>query len=326
LETFESFERLFYTVNDGTFDQIALQLFRFQADQNPVYREYLNNLGVEVGSVKTTAEIPFLPISLFKSRSIKTGTWNEDIVFSSSGTTGTTTSYHPARKEFYLRNTVRCFENFFGPPANYAFIALLPGYLDRPGSSLITMVDHFVKLGNRKGSGFFRDSQEGFRQSIAMVQRENTKAIVWGVTFALLDLADRGADLSHCIVIETGGMKGMRAEITREELHSILKQRFNVPLIYSEYGMTELMSQAYSRGRGVFDCPPWMKISIRDTEDPLARLPHGRVGGINVIDLANIYSCAFVETQDLGRTVENGGFEVLGRLDNSDIRGCNLLG
>jgi hypothetical protein len=327
LETFESFERLIYTANDGTFDQIALQLFHFQANQNPVYTEYLSNLGVDPVGVTSVDQVPFLPISFFKTRDVRTGTWKEDVVFTSSGTTSSTTSKHVARREFYHSNAVKCFKHFFGDPAAYTFLALLPGYMDRPGSSLISMVDHFIRLSKRSGSGFYRDSKDGLIKAINDLKLHKTPAIVWGVTFALLDLAGRDpVDLSHCTVMETGGMKGMKAEITRDELQTILKQRFNIPKVCSEYGMTELMSQAYSHDEGHFACPPWMKIIIRDTEDPLGRLPAGRVGGINVIDLANIYSCAFVETQDLGRTVENGFFEVLGRLDNSDIRGCNLLG
>jgi hypothetical protein len=327
LETFESFERPIYTANDGTFDQIALQLFHFQAEHNPVYNEYLSNLGASPDHITSLKEVPFLPISFFKTRSVKTGIWNEDVVFTSSGTTASTTSRHAARKDFYHSNAVRCFSHFFGDPAGYSFLALLPGYLDRPGSSLISMVDHFIRLSGRSGSGFYRESKEDLMGAITRTKLDKAPAIVWGVTFALLDLAEKNpVDLSHCLVMETGGMKGMKAEITRDELQHILKQRLNVANVCSEYGMTELMSQAYSRANGLFACPPWMKIVIRDPEDPLERLPAGRVGGINVIDLANIYSCAFVETQDLGREVENGFFEVLGRLDNSDIRGCNLLG
>jgi hypothetical protein len=302
-------------------------LFHFQAEQNPVYKEYLANLGTKPDQITSVNRIPFLPISFFKTRQVKTGTWKEDVVFTSSGTTASTTSRHPALRQFYHSNTERCFAHFFGDPAAYSFVALLPGYLDRPGSSLISMVDYFIRSGNKDGSGFYRESKAELINAIDNARLHTIPTIVWGVTFALLDLAERSPlDLSHCIVIETGGMKGMKAEITRDELQSILKQRFNIPYVCSEYGMTELMSQAYSRAKGLFECPPWMKIAIRDPEDPLEGLPAGRAGGINVIDLANIYSCAFVETQDLGREVKNGFFEVLGRLDNSDIRGCNLLG
>jgi hypothetical protein len=327
LETFESFERLIYTANEATFDQIALQLFHFQAIHNPVYEEYLGNLGVQPASITRLSDIPFLPIEFFKSRKVKTGAWKEDIIFSSSGTTSAATSRHFARKKHYLDNAVRCFNHFYGSPDKFTILALLPGYLDRPGSSLIAMVDHFIRLGSHGASGFYRESKDDLVKVIDSIRDSRSPAIVWGVTFALLDLAENvGVDLSHCIVMETGGMKGMKSEITRDELQSILKDGLKVSSVSSEYGMTELMSQAYSREDGLFASPPWMKISIRDAEDALDRLPDGRVGGINVIDLANIYSCAFVETQDLGRVVENGRFEVLGRLDNSDIRGCNLLG
>jgi hypothetical protein len=326
LETFESFERLIYTVNEGNFDQIALRLFQFQALHNKVYAEYLDNLGIDPGVVKSTTQIPFLPITFFKSRDVRTGYWEEDIVFTSSGTTGSSPSRHPARRQFYLQNAVRCFEHFYGPPQGFVFLALLPGYLDRSGSSLIEMVAHFINLGEHNG-GFFTRSDDELLLALNTAQNSDKRVVLWGVTHALLHLAEREKlSLKHTIVMETGGMKGTRNEITRLELQLLLSTRLGVPLIASEYGMTELMSQAYAEKDGIFGCPPWMKVVIRDPEDPLARLPDTRIGGINVIDLANIYSCAFVETQDLGRTVENDRFEVLGRLDNSDIRGCNLLG
>lgn len=327
MENFESFERLIYSVNAGSFDEIALRLFHFQAIHNKVYAEYLDNLGVDPRQVKSTAEIPFLPITFFKTREVKTGQWNEDVVFTSSGTTGSQTSRHLAMRDFYLSNAVRCFRQFFGPPEDFVFLALLPGYLGRSGSSLIAMLEHFVGLSQSTASAFYSSRQGEILQRLQDLQGASRNVILWGVTHALLDLAQHNnLSLGDCIVIETGGMKGMRAEITRDELQSLLMARFQVPFISSEYGMTELMSQAYAVKGGNFQCPSWMKIVIRDPEDPLGRLPEGRIGGINVIDLANIYSCAFVETQDVGRLVENHHFEVLGRLDNSDIRGCNLLG
>jgi phenylacetate-coenzyme A ligase PaaK-like adenylate-forming protein len=326
LETFESFERLIYTVNEGNFEEIALRLFHFQASHNKVYAEYLDNLGIDLRHIKSTDRIPFIPITFFKSRDVRTGYWEEDVVFTSSGTTGSNTSRHPARRAFYLQNAVRCFRHFFGPPEDYVFLALLPGYLDRTGSSLIEMVAHFIAMGKNSG-GFFTRGDDELLRALNKMRQPDKPAILWGVTHALLSLAEKETlILENTIVIETGGMKGMKSEITRDELQSRLRAQFGVVRIASEYGMTELMSQAYAEKDGVFAGPPWMKIAIRDPEDPLGRLPKGRTGGINVIDLANIYSCAFVETQDLGRTVENDRFEVLGRLDNSDIRGCNLLG
>jgi phenylacetate-coenzyme A ligase PaaK-like adenylate-forming protein len=327
LDTFESFERLIYTANDRTFDEIAVRLFQFQAVHNKVYAEYLQHLDVDPTAIKTVAQIPFLPITFFKSRNVKTGNWQEDIVFTSSGTTGAQTSRHFALREFYLDNAGRCFSHFFGPPENFVFLALLPGYLGREGSSLIAMLDHFIRLGGKQASGFYKESTSSMREALEMIRRDNVPAILWGVTHALLDLSETGNwNLGQCMVVETGGMKGMKAEVTREELQALLTERLGVPFVSSEYGMTELMSQAYAIKGGLFEGPPWMRVLIRDPEDPLGRLPGGRTGGINVIDLANIRSCAFVETEDLGRQGENHRFEVLGRMDNSDIRGCNLLG
>jgi hypothetical protein len=327
LDTFESFEGHIYSVNDSTFDQIALRLFHFQAVHNKVYAEYLQHLGIDSQAIASVDQIPFLPITFFKSRDVKTGTWEPDVVFTSSGTTGANTSRHFANKAFYLDNTEKCFTHFFGSPAKFVFLALLPGYLGREGSSLIAMVDHFIRLGDRRQSGFYRETTKQLHLVIDEIRRHKIPAILWGVTHALLDLSESEAwDLEQCLVIETGGMKGMKAEITRDELQVLLTKSLKVPFISSEYGMTELMSQAYAPKGGLFQTPPWMKVVIRDPEDPRGRLPMGRTGGINVIDLANIRSCAFVETQDLGRQGENDRFEVLGRLDNSDIRGCNLLG
>ena len=326
METFESFERLIYTVNEGNFEEIALRLFHFQALQNKVYAEYLDNLGTDPRHVKSVEQIPFLPITFFKSRDVRTGLWHEDVVFTSSGTSGSNTSRHPARRDFYLQNAVRCFRHFYGLPEGFVFVALLPGYLDRSGSSLIEMVAHFIKMGEN-GGGFFARNDAELLKVLNINQQLDKPMMLWGVTHALVDLAEKEKlTLKNAVVMETGGMKGTRNEMTRDELQSFLSARLGVSSIASEYGMTELMSQAYAEKGGIFACPPWMKMVIRDPEDPLERLPKGRIGGINVIDLANIYSCAFVETQDLGRTVENDRFEVLGRFDNSDIRGCNLLG
>jgi phenylacetate-coenzyme A ligase PaaK-like adenylate-forming protein len=328
LDTFESFEGVIYQVNGQTFSEIALRLFRFQAGRNPIYRNYLAGLGIDPMSIRGVEDIPFLPIAFFKTKSVKTGEWDDDIVFSSSGTTGKETSRHHLRsRAFYAMNATKCFNSFFGRPEDFVMLAMLPSYLERSGSSLVFMIDHFIKAGARAESGFILRDHAALVSRLQQLKTTSAKVIVWGVTFALLEFAEEAQyDIGHCVVIETGGMKGRRAEITREELHTILRRRLNVGQVCSEYGMTELLSQAYSRRDGIFETPPWMKVVIRDPEDPLARLPTGRVGGINVIDLANIHSCAFVETQDLGRSAQDGTFEVLGRLDNSDIRGCNLLG
>lgn len=326
METFKSFETLLYRVNDGSFGEIALKLFRFQASENHVYRDYLRYLGVDPGSVAGWRQIPFMPIAFFKSHQVKTGEWEEEAVFSSSGTGGQQSRHYVSSYRFYLDHAARCFRHFYGAPEDWAFVALLPSYLEREGSSLVAMINDFISQSKYRQSGFFLHNHDELVATIRDLQSRGAKVMLWGVTYALLDLAEKyQLDLRDCMVIETGGMKGRRREITRDELHHILMQRFRVPAIHSEFGMTELLTQAYSTGNGLFRTPPWMRVAARDPEDPFNwREGKGR-GGLNVIDLANIHSCAFVETQDLVRIHENGNFEILGRLDNSDIRGCNLL-
>jgi phenylacetate-coenzyme A ligase PaaK-like adenylate-forming protein len=327
LNTFESFEKQIYTVNEETFDNIALSLFRYQGKNNPVYREFLNNLRISVTDVQSVMEIPFLPISCFKTHTIKTGAWPVEVSFKSSGTTGATTSQHHLRSlDFYLKHSKRCFEHFFGPVKNFHFLALLPSYLERGDSSLVAMIDHFIKESGSDSSGFYLNNLEQLVTDVQALKNTSKTTIVWGVSFALLDLAEKfRPDLSHCMVFETGGMKGRRKEIIREELHEALRAAFNINLIYSEYGMTELLSQAYMRKKGLFEPSPWMKIIGRDIMDPLQKGLQSETCGINVIDLANWNSLAFVETEDLGKVYADGSFEILGRLDNSDVRGCNLL-
>lgn len=315
-----------YAVNDSNFEDIAIRLFRFQAENNPVYKQYLQNLKVKPTRIERLLEVPFLPISFFKTQKIQTGTWIPETEFSSSGTTGLQTSRHlVANLEFYLRHSVKTFERFYGSLQQYHVLALLPAYLERKGSSLIAMIDHFIRCSESEHSGFYLYNLDELVQKIEALQTGSRKILVWGVSFALLDLAEKfEIDLSKAIVMETGGMKGRRQEITRQELHSFLNQRFNTSVIHSEYGMTELMSQAYSQGLGYYNLPPWMKVIFRELNDPFNYL-QGRAGGINVVDLANFKTCAFVETQDLGKSIETGQFEILGRMDNSDVRGCNLL-
>ena len=327
MQTFKSFEEILYTVNEASFESIALELFRLQSSENDTYRSYISHLGVEPASVKTISAIPFLPIAFFKNHPIKSGAWSPDIVFTSSGTTGSVTSSHYVKdKMFYLSNTEKIFNRFFGEVSDYHFLALLPSYLEREGSSLIAMADYFIKASKSPHSGFYLNNYQELADKISKLRDNKKKVFLLGVSFALLDLAEQfKLDLSDCIVMETGGMKGRRAELTREELHTYLSQRFRIKTIFSEYGMTELLSQAYSIGNGLFKAPPWMKILIRDMNDPFAPKEIDRTGGINIIDLANVYSCAFIETQDLGKVNEQGNFEVLGRMDNSDVRGCNLL-
>jgi hypothetical protein len=327
LQTFKSFETILYTVNEGSFENIALDLFRFQVARNKVYREFINHLGVDSESVKTLDEIPFLPISFFKTHMVLSGSALPDVVFTSSGTTGNLTSRHAVTdKAFYLLNTKKIFNEFFGPLSDYHILALLPSYLERDGSSLIAMADYFIRQSNSPHSGFYLHDVDALVSKINELKEGTRKIFLLGVSFALLDMAENHElEMSNNIVMETGGMKGRRAELTREELHAFLRQRFHTDRIHSEYGMTELLSQGYSLGRGIFKTPPWMKILIRDVNDPFARKENGQTGGMNVIDLANIHSCAFIETQDLGKVHENGSFEVLGRIDNTDARGCNLL-
>lgn len=327
MEFLKSFSRDLYSLNEGNFADIALQLFHFQSENNPVYKEYLRHLGCDARAVTALAQIPFLPISFFKKHSIKTGAWTAEVSFSSSGTTGLSPSVHPVKDlTFYLNHTVRCFEYFFGSLENYRFLCLLPSYLERKGSSLISMMTHFIKRSRSSNSGFYLNHTEELLRELKNSDDGGKKTVLWGVTFALLDLASRyQPDLGRCLVFETGGMKGRREELTRHEVHEILKSAFAVEKIYSEYGMTELFSQAYTRGENAFFCPPWMKIVVRDMTDPFRKGLLNETGGINVIDLANVDSIAFLETEDIGRAYANGSFEVLGRFDNSEVRGCNLM-
>ena len=306
---------------------IALQVFHFQAENNSVYREYINHLHVDTSAVRGMADIPFLPIEFFKEQLVKTGAWQAEARFITSGTTGQKSGIHPVKRlTFYLHHTQRCFEHFFGNLDHYHFLALLPSYLERSNSSLVAMIDHFIKKSGSPFSGFYLHNVPQLLDDLAKLRGDGKKTILWGVTFALLDLAERYyPDLSHCLVFETGGMKGRRAEITRPELHSLLTSAFRLDRIYSEYGMTELFSQAYSRGGNAFFCPPWMKVLARDMTDPFEKGLLNETGGINVVDLANLDSVSFIETEDIGKVYRDGSFEILGRLDNSDVRGCNLM-
>jgi hypothetical protein len=326
LNTFKSFETHLYDVNGQSFEEKALSLFRFQATNNQIYGEFIKNLSVDINCISSINEVPFLPISLFKKHKIKSGEWKPAMEFQSSGTTGVTTSKHfiPSL-EFYQTHAEKCFNHFFGDVTNYHFLAFLPSYLERKNSSLIAMIDWFIKRSQSPISGYYLNNEEKLLKDIRTLRENNKQTILWGVSFALLDLVERyQPDLSHCMVFETGGMKGRRKEITREELHSTLRKGLNVNSVYSEYGMTELLSQAYSLGEA-FSCPPWMRVITRELSDPLQIGTYNETGGINVIDLANWHSVAFIETEDLGKVYENGFFEVLGRIDNSDVRGCNLM-
>jgi phenylacetate-coenzyme A ligase PaaK-like adenylate-forming protein len=327
LETFKSFTTKLYSVNDTSFEDIALELFDVQARNNPLYNAFLGNLGVEVSRVRSLEEIPFLPISFFKTHCIQTGQWTPETTFISSGTTQNGSSKHAvADLQFYLAHAVRCFEHFFGSIKNYHFLALLPSYLERQGSSLIAMMEYFIRNSDSHHSGFYLNDYPSLIEKILAIKNDSRKTILWGVSFALLDLAEKfELDLSHCLVFETGGMKGRRREITKNEMREVLTAKINVKSLFSEYGMTEMLSQAYSKGEGNLICPTWMRVLCRDITDPQTKGLLSETGGINVIDLANWRTISFVETEDLGKVYPDGSFEVLGRLDNADVRGCNLM-
>jgi hypothetical protein len=284
-------------------------------------------LGVSESKVYHPEQIPFLPVSFFKTHKIITGDFEEEVVFESSGTTGMETSKHyVVDAGLYQQSFTRGLELFYGDLSQYAVFALLPSYLERKNSSLVYMVEKILLKSNRHMGGFFLNELEELKAQLLEAQRQGLKIMLFGVTFALLDMAENfPVNIPDAIILETGGMKGRRKELTRMELHEKLCMGFGVDKIHSEYGMTELLSQAWSKGDGIFRCPPWMKVLIADTNDPLSFLETGRTGGINIIDLANFHSCSFISTQDLGRVNEDGTFEVLGRFDNSDIRGCSLL-
>ena len=318
---------IFSISSSKQFEKIALKVFRFQYDNNVVYREFCQYLNVEKHDVKSLQQIPFLPIQFFKSHEVLSSEEEIQETFTSSGTTGMTTSRHLVTDiTLYEESYRKAFSEFYGNIEDYAVLALLPSYLDREGSSLIYMVDDLIKLSNHPESGFYLNNYDELIDKLVELDTSGENIILIGVTYALLDLIEKqNFQLKNTIIMETGGMKGRRKEMIREELHDLLCKGFGVDAIHSEYGMTELLSQAYSLGHGVFECPNWMQILIRDTEDALSYVETGKTGGINVIDLANINSCSFIATQDLGKKKPNNSFEVLGRFDNSDIRGCNLM-
>ena len=318
---------IFTISNQKQFDKIALKAFRFQYENNLVYREFCDFLKTDVQKVKSIEQIPFLPIQFFKSHSVISSTNPIETTFTSSGTTGMITSKHLVTDlGIYEESYRKGFSQFYGNIEDYVVLALLPSYLEREGSSLIHMVDDLIQLSNQVESGFYLHNYEELIAKLIQLDHAGQNVILIGVTYALLDLVEKHSfQLENTIIMETGGMKGKRKEMIREELHQELCNGFGVKSIHSEYGMTELLSQAYSLGEGIFECPSWMQILVRDTEDALSYVREGKTGGINVIDLANINSCSFIATQDLGKKYANGSFEVLGRFDHSDIRGCNLM-
>ncbi|HNQ60854.1 MAG TPA: acyl transferase [Bacteroidia bacterium] len=320
-------DRVFSIQNHTQFEEIALDVFRYQADKNNVYKNYLQFLQRECGAVKSIEEIPFLPIEIFKSQKVLSFFDDAQLVFSSSATTGAMQSLHYVPDpNVYEESFLKTFSLFYGDPMQYCILALLPSYLERSGSSLIYMMQRLIEMSKHPSSGFYLNEHAKLSEILRVLQVQKQKTILIGVTFALIDFADKySVNFPELIVMETGGMKGQRTEMVREDVHSILKKSFGIDNVHSEYGMTELLSQAYSDGEGLFSCPPWMSIVLREPNDPFSKLGLGKTGGINIIDLANIDSCSFIETQDLGKIHPDGRFEVLGRFDTSDLRGCNLM-
>ena len=318
--------KIFNISSSEEFEKLSLEVYQYQYQHNPVYQKFCKLLKKSPENVLSIREIPFLPIEFFKKENIITEEQKAEITFTSSGTTGAATSkHHVADLRIYEESFLKAFEAFYGCPEDYTFLALLPSYLERTGSSLIYMADALIKRSNKPDSGFYLNNLEDLSEKLKKLDQAGKKVFLIGVSFALLDLVENETfDLQHTIVMETGGMKGRRKEMIREELHQILRSGFGVDHIHSEYGMTELLSQAYSIGNGVFETPNWMNILIRDPEDALTYVQDGKTGGINVIDLANLNSCSFIATQDLGK-ISGEQIEIMGRFDNSDIRGCNLL-
>jgi len=323
-----------FSVKDLDFGPLSIEIFRFQYNNNPVYNAYVKALGIDPGNVESISQVPFLPISFFKTHTVQATLFNPQITFESSGTTGANTSRHSVKSlDLYEESFTRGFERVYGPVNDWCIIGLLPSYLERENSSLVYMVNKMISQSNQPESGFYLDEYEVLKHVLTKLEGRQQKTLLIGVTFGLLDFAAKyPIPLKHTVIMETGGMKGRRKEMIRDEVHAELKRAFHVQTIHSEYGMTELLSQAYSKGDGIFECPPWMRVIVRDEDDPLnlrepggSKNEKGMSGILNVIDLANIWSCSFIATDDAGKVFENGNFEVQGRVDNSDIRGCNLL-
>lgn len=305
----------------------ALDLFRYQYRHNALYRAYTDALHIRPGNVNDLTDIPFLPIQFFKTHPVVTGEFEPELVFESSGTTQTVNSRHLVKDAaLYERSFITAFEQFYGPVTDYVVVGLLPSYLERQHSSLVVMVQEMIRRSGRTGSGFYLYEHEKLYTQLQEMEARQQKVLLIGVTFGLLDFAEKySLSLQHTIVMETGGMKGRREEWTRGQVHAFLQERLGVSAVHAEYGMTELLSQAYSYGKGIFNTPPWMKVLLRDENDPFQLFTGPASGVINVVDLANVYSCAFIATEDIGKLHPDGSFEVLGRLDNSALRGCSLM-
>jgi len=315
-------------LSDEEFLRIALELFNFQYINNPVYRRWTDLLKIPPESVQSLEQLPFLPVEFFKSHQVISTPVNAKTVrFTSSATTSQIPATHFVNDvSFYEESFLKCFNFFYGSPEDYCILALLPNYLQRQGSSLVYMCAELIRRSNHRHSGFFLDNVDDLLLSIEQLNSSHQKVVLIGVSYALMDLCDRNVALNkNFTVMETGGMKGTRKELLKPELHDYLKNGFQVTSIHSEYGMTELLSQGYSTGNGEFRFPSWVKPLVREVDDPLKMRYDHRTGGINMIDLANINSCSFIATKDLGRITENGTLELMGRYDNSDVRGCNLM-
>ncbi len=315
-----------FSVKDAGFSRLALETFHYQYHQNPVYKQFVDGLHTDVSKVQSIKEIPFLPIRFFKSHEIKSSTFIPEIVFESSGTTQKVNSRHLVRDlELYEESFLTGFEKMYGPVKDWCILGLLPSYLEHGNSSLVYMVDKLVKLSENPDSGFYLYNEEALAKKMAMLESRQQKTLLIGVTYALLDFAEKfPMHLSSTVIMETGGMKGRKREMVKDEVHSELMKAFGVLSIHAEYGMTELLSQAYSKGNGNYRSPAWMKCIIREEDDPLTTHLTG-TGVLNVIDLANVYSCSFIATDDAGKVYADGSFEVLGRTDGSDLRGCSLM-
>lgn len=316
-----------FSIDVNSFEQVALEIFQMQAVENPVYKAYLNLLKIKPEHIKTVADIPHLPVQLFKTQKVQINGAKTELIFESSSTTGRPSFHYVADAKLYEKSILQGFELFFGKPEDYIFLALLPSYLERKNASLVYMTDLLMKKSNHQEAGYYLYEHENLLEKIKyLLNSSERKIFLIGVSYALLDFAQNfPVNLSGHIIMETGGMKGRHAEMIRPELHDILKKQFNMPEIASEYGMTELLSQAYAKEAGNFYCPPWMQYSIRERNDPFSTAQMGQVGAINIIDLANLYSCSFLALEDLGRINKDSSLEVLGRFDNAEIRGCSLM-
>lgn len=321
------YSTIFNINSNAAFTKKALEIFKFQFENNPVYRSFCDLLNKHPSDIKSLEDIPFLPIEFFKTHYVLSSREDIQQTFTSSGTTGSVVSqHHVTDLNLYKTSFRKGFLQFYGDIEDYAILALLPSYLERKGSSLVYMIEDMIQESKHPKSGFYLNDLDALKQTLLELETSGQKTLLIGVSYALLDLIEfHQFDLKYTTIMETGGMKGRRKELIKSELHTILKKGFGVDKIHSEYGMTELLSQAYSKGYGLFSSPPWMKVLIRDPEDALTILDRKKSGGINIIDLANVNSCSFIATQDLGKLHDNNQVEILGRFDQSDVRGCNLM-